>query len=219
MHSANANTPTAQNNSKQPVLLLTHDDSLWERWRTLDSLGWLPARAHTFNELDNWQSAGRSLAVLDLALPKLPKLEDEQWERTTRELSLIAASSHPTEIEASMMLARGFTGYLHAYSPVAVLSSALNTIALGGVWLGRQLMSRMLRELDTRLPAKGQWAQSLTSREQEVAEHAARGDSNQDIADALGITERTVRAHISSVFEKLGVNDRLKLALKVHGIE
>lgn len=218
MPSASGNTAIAENH-KHPVLLLTHDDSLWERWRTLDSLGWLPARARTFNELDNWQSAGRNLAVLDLALPKLPKMEDQQWGKITRELSLIGASSHPTETEASTLIARGFTGYLHAYSPVPVLGSALNTIALGGVWLGRQLMSRMLRELDTRLPGKAQWTESLTSREQEVAERAARGESNQEIADALGITERTVRAHVSSVFEKLGVNDRLKLALKVHGIE
>jgi DNA-binding NarL/FixJ family response regulator len=52
-----------------------------------------------------------------------------------------------------------------------------------------------------------------------VARYVALGHSNQSIADSLGITERTVRAHISAIFEKLGVTDRLMLALRVHGID
>ncbi|MBN9401292.1 MAG: helix-turn-helix transcriptional regulator, partial [Burkholderiales bacterium] len=55
--------------------------------------------------------------------------------------------------------------------------------------------------------------------ERDVARYVALGHSNQSIADSLGITERTVRAHISAIFEKLGVTDRLMLALRVHGID
>jgi DNA-binding NarL/FixJ family response regulator len=62
------------------------------------------------------------------------------------------------------------------------------------------------------------WAQALSSREAEVARLAAVGHSNADIAQKLLITERTVRAHLSAVFEKLHVGDRLQLALQVHGI-
>ena len=51
-----------------------------------------------------------------------------------------------------------------------------------------------------------------------MARYAASGQSNAQIADALGITERTVKAHLSAVFEKLEVTDRLQLALRVHGI-
>ena len=62
-------------------------------------------------------------------------------------------------------------------------------------------------------------ARDLTVRERDVARYVALGHSNQSIADSLGITERTVRAHISAIFEKLGVTDRLMLALRVHGID
>ena len=60
--------------------------------------------------------------------------------------------------------------------------------------------------------------QLLTDREITVARYAASGQANAQIAEALGITERTVKAHLSAVFEKLGVSDRLQLALLVHGI-
>ena len=64
----------------------------------------------------------------------------------------------------------------------------------------------------------GNWRSALTPRESEVAEMAAKGASNQEIAASCGISERTVKAHLSAIFEKLGVVDRLQLALKVHGI-
>ena len=89
--------------------------------------------------------------------------------------------------------------------------------------MGRSLVNRILQEIDRRIkPSHGTsgpaWSDSLPLREKEVAQRAAVGRSNQEIADELGITERTVRAHMTAVFEKLGVNDRLTLALKVHGI-
>ena len=62
------------------------------------------------------------------------------------------------------------------------------------------------------------WATPLTEREREVAQLAAVGDSNLSIALALGITERTVKAHLKAVFEKLDLSDRLQLALRVHGV-
>ncbi|EWM44510.1 bacterial regulatory s, luxR family protein [Bordetella holmesii 70147] len=58
----------------------------------------------------------------------------------------------------------------------------------------------------------------MTAREDTVARHASAGQSNAQIAEQLGITERTVKAHLSAVFEKVGVADRLQLALLVHGV-
>lgn len=218
MHSENASLGPAQEKSRHAVLLLTHDDSLWNRWRTLDPQRWMPARGRSLAELNGWKSSGRRLALVDLSMPQTPRSTSDEWGKATTDMTLLAASSHPTETEASQMLALGFSGYLHAYSPLAVIDSALSTVQAGGVWLGRQLMTQLLREIDKRLPSKDLWAQSLTLREKEVAERAARGESNQYIADSLNISERTVRAHMSSVFEKLDVGDRLMLALKVHGI-
>lgn len=59
---------------------------------------------------------------------------------------------------------------------------------------------------------------SLTPRELMVAERVAHGASNREIADALEITERTVKAHLSAIFEKLEVRDRVQLALAMNNI-
>ena len=58
---------------------------------------------------------------------------------------------------------------------------------------------------------------ALTKRELEVARLVANGSSNKEIARQLGITERTVKAHVGAVFQKLNVRDRLQLALIVSG--
>ncbi|MDP3828327.1 MAG: helix-turn-helix transcriptional regulator, partial [Polaromonas sp.] len=61
------------------------------------------------------------------------------------------------------------------------------------------------------------WSKDLTDREKEVAATLAAGASNKEIARALGITERTVKAHVGAILEKLHVRDRLQLSLIVNG--
>lgn len=201
------------------VLLVTHDDALWQHWRQLDSSAWLPARGHTLQDLARWREQGRSLVVLDAGIPRLPAWNDPAWAAHMRELKVIVGSMRTSDEEGKQALAAGASGYVHAYSPTHGLGNILQSVAAGNVWLGPTLLARLLRQIDQRMPKKdGGWHTGLTVREKEVAERAAMGHSNQAIADALSITERTVRAHLSAVFEKLGVSDRLLLALRVHGI-
>lgn len=54
---------------------------------------------------------------------------------------------------------------------------------------------------------------TLTPREQQIASAIATGQSNRDIAARLGITEQTVKNHLTSIFEKVGVSSRLQLGL------
>jgi len=61
-------------------------------------------------------------------------------------------------------------------------------------------------------------ADCLSEREVQVARLIANGASNKEIADRLVITERTVKAHLTAIFEKLGVRDRLQLSLRVNGV-
>lgn len=217
MPSENGNTVSLT--VKKPVLLVTHDDSLWQRWRQLETSEWLPARANSFTAINGWQQKGHALVMLDAQTKGVPAWNDSSWPAISTNLTIMVGSSHPSDDEATQVVSAGCAGYVHAYSPITVLDSALTTISAGGLWLGRSLITRMLRQIDQRLTSPDGWAKSLTSREKEVAERAAKGESNQEIADVLGISERTVRAHVSAVFEKLGVSDRLKLALKVHGVD
>ena len=63
------------------------------------------------------------------------------------------------------------------------------------------------------------WSAALSDRETQVARLVSAGASNKEIAENLLITERTVKAHLSAVFEKLGVRDRLQLSLRVNGLK
>lgn len=206
-------------NATLPVLLLTHDSHLWQRWRDIDPASWLPARGTTLDDLVRWRAANRSFVILDSQLPQRPAWNDAIWAELCRDTHIIVASTKPDDDHATQALAAGCCGYLHAYSPPEVLSRALESVASGGIWMGRSLVSRMLKDLNRHLPDGGRWAQGLTERETRVAELTSRGRSNQEIADALGISERTVRAHLSATFEKLNVQDRLQLALRVHGVQ
>jgi len=58
----------------------------------------------------------------------------------------------------------------------------------------------------------------LSSREREVFRHAATGLSNKELADRLAISRATVKAHLTQIFQKLGVNGRAQLAAVYHGV-
>lgn len=203
----------------EPLLILTDDDLLAERWQ---ALGRSPVRARRVGDLDTWRSAGHRLVLVDLDPRRAdaPLWQHAAWQRNAAGLAILATSSMPNDDEGLAALNAGASGYCHSHAPLETLLQALDVIASGELWVGRALLSRLLRLVDSRLPRSGlaDWATPLTEREREVAHLAALGESNLAIAGALGITERTVKAHLKAVFEKLQVADRLQLALRVHGV-
>ena len=203
-----------------PVLTVTQDPVLWQRWQALAPLGWRPMRGVSLMDIHPWQASSRQLVILDLALPNLPTWDDVTWHRYFKGVRVLALSAHSSDDEGHQLLSHGACGYAHTHLPVESLSRILVSIEEGSIWMGRSLLQKLLQDIDQRLPRGHQenWAASLSEREIEVAKHAALGRSNAEIAQELGITERTIRAHLSAIFEKMHVQDRLQLALKVHGI-
>jgi len=202
-----------------PVLMLTHDATLWQGWQQIAGPQWMPARGQGLADLQRWKQQGRSLVVLDAALPQLPASNDAQWSQLLHGMQVLVLSNRPGDEEGRQLLAKGASGYGHAQSSASALAQMLQSLSDGNIWLGRSLLQRLLRDVDARLPEpENHWAQALSPREQEVARYASLGESNAEIAERMSIGERTVRAHLSAIFEKLQVEDRLMLALKVHGI-
>lgn len=201
-----------------PVLLITHDDLLWQHWRQLDER-WLPARGRSLTELPRWRDQGRSLVLIDADVPRKPVWQDPAWATLTAGLTVVIASLRPSDEQGTQVLSAGAHGYCHGYASPQALAQTLDVVASGGIWMGRSLVTRLLELVQERAPAQAAWHNGqLTDREEGVARQAASGRANAQIAESLGITERTVKAHLSAVFEKLGVSDRLQLALLVHGI-
>jgi DNA-binding NarL/FixJ family response regulator len=138
---------------------------------------------------------------------------------------LVVLSNIPSDDEAVAAFAAGARGYCNAHASADNLRQVAAVVLQGGVWIGESLMQRLLAvtaqhavpymerspgaEQDSLVP--------LTEREREVAQAVAAGASNKEIARQLDITERTVKAHVSAILEKLGARDRLQLALIVNG--
>ena len=129
---------------------------------------------------------------------------------------VIAMTSIENAQEARHALEMGASGYVHYLAAPEVLEQVANAIAAGGVWLGAELMRQLVLATATLRPAVTPLKTDLsilTSREKAVAELVAAGKSNKEVARDLDITERTVKAHLGAVFEKLQVRDRLQLVL------
>lgn len=180
------------------VLFLTADEALWQHWRHLDSVTWLPARGQGMDDLLRWKQQQRDLVVVDSALALW---NHPQWSKAVQGMKIIVASPRPLDSEGQAVLALGARGYIHAYSSSPLLVQALDHVASGQVWVGESLLSRLLSDVTRRLEPKAGWESTLTSREVEVAQRASLGHSNQLIAKDLGITERTVRAHLQAVLK------------------
>jgi DNA-binding NarL/FixJ family response regulator len=112
----------------------------------------------------------------------------------------------------------GARGYLLKDASSAELSEAIRCVAAGGTWLKPTVTDSVLRSL--REDRKSEVDGKLTSREVEVLRLLAGGYSNREIGTALGVSERTVKNHVSSILAKLWVRDRTRAVLKAiaHGL-
>lgn len=104
------------------------------------------------------------------------------------------------------------------------LKNVIMAVQRGELWIRRTLSWHLLNELVVITQEKNKLKQAigdmlanLTRREYEIATLVGNGETNKQIARRLAITERTVKAHLTEVFRKLDVADRLKLALIVKG--
>ena len=137
---------------------------------------------------------------------------------------VVVLADEPDESVVSEALAAGASGCCNTYAAPQVLRQVALVVENGGLWVGQSLLQKLVgttsRLIGQRMSGQnGQDCLSqLSEREAQVAKLVAGGASNKEIAGQLSITERTVKAHLSAVFEKLGLRDRLQLSLKINGL-
>lgn len=138
----------------------------------------------------------------------------------SQDVPIVVLSNVPEDEQGLAALAAGASGYCSALTLPAVLQQVASVVEHGGLWVGPRLMRRLMQGLATRSNGAAEPALDMLSlRERQVAEAVARGSTNKEIARVMGITERTVKAHLSAAFEKLGVRDRMQLSLLVNRVE
>jgi two-component system nitrate/nitrite response regulator NarL len=207
------------------IIFATSDNGLEKRWG--DGVGsegtnlTLPNRDALNLHADS--SNDEDIVLLDLSLSGLNGFEDVSAfvERYPR-LRFVVMSSSPNDHEAYNYIKSGVWGYCNRYIAPDLLSTVVSTVKDGEVWAGRKLMLRLIEELreNENTQSRDQINSKLavlSDRERQIANLVSGGASNKIIASQLDITERTVKAHLSSIFKKLSLKDRLQLALFVKG--
>ncbi len=149
-----------------------------------------------------------------------------EWEEI---LSLLRNGTSPCKVIVFMdgvteesllgMIRAGAKGYSTKTISPPFLVKAVRAVHAGEIWADRRMVTKVFEEfLTLKRPVSshsGIKASVLTKREAEILKLIARGMKNKEIAESLFISEKTVKTHITNIFEKLEVKDRLKAALFV----
>jgi two-component system nitrate/nitrite response regulator NarL len=158
--------------------------------------------------------------LLDLIMPRMTGLE------TLRELSnsphpvrtiVLTASIEKEQIAQALQL--GARGIVLKDAPTDILLKSIRAVTDGKFWVGENSVTDLVEILRAYLPpAAGGGKNSkktfgLTPRELEVVESIVSGFTNKEIATRYSISEQTVKHHLRNIFDKVGVSNRLELAL------
>ena len=150
-----------------------------------------------------------TVVVMDIALPGGSGLEAMRRMLVHEpRLRVLIFSMHGEAIFVSRAMQAGARGYITKSSAPEVLVTAVYAIAQGERFLSEDVAAEAPKS--DRLPASG--IDTLTTREFEVLQRLARGESVKDIGEKLGLSEKTVANHQSVIREKLGVKNGVQLA-------
>jgi DNA-binding NarL/FixJ family response regulator len=205
--------------SKNPVLIDLYWNILLENGESLllsdfSDLLW---RAKTSN---------KGLVLIDTQTDGFVDMQNiSNLKRINQNLKVLVMAADLTTEDELSALAAGASGSCKSSLLPDKIRQIFTTVQDGGVWISSAGLPHLLQRLK-RLEAltkknlpKAETTQqhekisSLTPREREIVELVASGDCNKVIANKLNIADRTVKAHLSVIFQKLKVNDRLQLAL------
>lgn len=130
------------------------------------------------------------------------------------DLQILVLGYETSTAELQEAFRLGASGYLGLTSSVNTLQEAAEAVMNNNYWLPQDMIRSLIKIINKVEPKSNDNLDKLTAREREVAEGICEGLSNKAIAIKLEITERTVKQHLANIFEKLGVKDRVQLALK-----
>jgi two-component system, NarL family, nitrate/nitrite response regulator NarL len=156
--------------------------------------------------------------LLDLAMPRVPGLEAlRQLGSAVEAIKVILLTAAIEREQIVDALHHGVRGVVLKESATELLLKSIRCVMDGQYWVGRESVSdlvRIIRDL-TAIPEQGTRKRSynLTPRELDIISAIVDGYTNKDIAEKFSIAEQTVKHHLGNIFDKLGVSNRLELAL------
>jgi two-component system, NarL family, response regulator YdfI len=148
--------------------------------------------------------------LMDLQMPRMDGITAiEHLRKDYPDLAIVILTTYNEDDLMIRGLQSGARGYLLKDSSRENLIDAIQAAAKGETLLKPEILSRVLsKRVSSPKESISQTESILTERELEVLQSASRGERNKEIAYKLGITERTVKAHLASIYQKFGVDSR-----------
>ncbi|MGD0013289.1 MAG: response regulator transcription factor [Bryobacteraceae bacterium] len=159
------------------------------------------------------------ILLLDLRMPGLDGLsvlQNLKSSGTRTRIIILTASEDKNEFVQAMKL--GCSGIVLKQTATELLYKSIRKVYAGEIWLDSHTTAAVMRQFASpgRLSPtdrKGRERSPLSQREREIVALVAQGFKNKEIAEKIFISEQTVKNHLHNIFDKLGVSDRLELAL------
>jgi two-component system, NarL family, response regulator LiaR len=149
------------------------------------------------------------LVIMDIGLPRLNGIvATKAIKAACPEIRIIVLTSHATEQETILALANGADAYCIKGAQVTQIIEAINAVQLGALYLDERI-----RHVVSQLKEMPDESFSLSDREMDVLKLLVEGQSNGAIAEALFLSESTIKAHIRNIMTKFQVNDRVQVAV------
>ena len=177
--------------------------------------------------LDKVRELDPDVVLLDLRMPNLDGLGAlqalPQVNKRTRVI-ILTASEDKNEFVQAMKL--GCSGIVLKQTAPELIVKSIRKVHSGEIWLDSHTTAAVMRQFSTGLEGsngggqssgtgngKGRERSPLSAREREIVALVAQGYKNKEMAEKMFISEQTVKNHLHNIFDKLGVSDRLELAL------
>ncbi len=161
------------------------------------------------------QSRAPDVVLMDVRMPRVDGVEATRRIRAGGGPQVLILSTYDDDELVLEALRAGAAGYLLKDFPADELVKAIRTVHHGGgVLIPPPIAAKVVAELRRRPgPQEAAPHEPLTSREEEILGHLARGLSNREIAEVLHLSEGTVKNYVSRIYAKLGARDRAQAAL------
>ena len=207
------------------VIICTHDPLLASRWEAQVQTKFSVCQVSELDNLTPYLTPDTQTVLMMHGEPFKNSLTSLNRIFQPHLKILILGQHWPENLQIEALI-NGCSGYCDINSNEMLLIKAIDCLSKGDTWIPRHLVPRVISELTkfkqnhhsaelTKTVDASHPLNVLTAREMEVAQLIAKGENNKRIAAMLNISERTVKAHLTSIFSKLKVLDRLHLALYV----
>ena len=184
--------------------------------KDIDVVGEAADGQQLLDHMDEWRP---DVILLDLRMPNTDGLTALQTLNSTNnpaKVIILTASEDKNEFVQAMKL--GCAGIVLKQTSADLIVKSIRKVHSGEIWLDAHTTAAVMRQFATAEAAaasglKGRERAPLSTREREIVALVAQGYKNKEMAEKMFISEQTVKNHLHNIFDKLGVSDRLELAL------